>query len=112
MISLMYFTKKRRKKTDVLNYDTIRIRLTTKGNFLNRQNYPFSPEAFWRPIKWRTNGAQVSINIKMPTLHLGSEVEFKGFIPIYSGVGKGARTLNHLIHSQVLCQLSYAHHGI
>lgn len=26
-------------------------------------------------------------------------------------VGEGARTLNRLIHSQVLCQLSYTHHG-
>jgi hypothetical protein len=37
----------------------------------------------------------------MPTPHLGSEVYFKGFSPIYGGVGKGVRTLNHLIHSQV-----------
>jgi hypothetical protein len=66
---------------------------------------------------------------------MGSEVDFRGFHPTSMGwakgatcsallrlepstiiainsygVGKGARTLNHLIHSQVLCQLSYAHH--
>jgi hypothetical protein len=42
---------------------------------------------------------------------MGTVVDFRGGLSHIYGVGKGARTLNHLIHSQVLCQLSYAHHA-
>ena len=27
------------------------------------------------------------------------------------GVSEGARTLNHFLHKEVLCQLSYTHHN-
>ena len=33
---------------------------------------------------------------------MGSVVDFWGFSPVYGGVGKGAQTRNHLIHSQMV----------
>jgi hypothetical protein len=88
------------------------------GFFISNVEIYFQ-EGYSVTIKWRTNDAQVSFNIKHPTPYMGSVSIFGGFIPHLWGGQRGhlplagglelpnqrtvGTSLNHLIHSQVLC---------
>ena len=43
-------------------------------------------------------------------IYMGSVWHTRAIYPEYGGLGNESRIENYLIHSQVLCQMSYRHH--